>query len=86
MARPLFQEWSFTDQCGVGVNFGRRSVCVGGGRGRVSGDLGSFTAPGSANFSNLQTVWAQAQGSETKDPALHDSRASHTGHTSHPGH
>lgn len=33
-----------------------------------------WPAPSWANFSNLQTVWAQAQGSEAKGLALQDSR------------
>ena len=40
-----------------------------------------WPAPGWANFSNLQTVWAQAQGSEAKDPALQDSGRADSSHS-----
>lgn len=86
MARLLFQEWSFTIQCGVGVNGGGRSVCVCvvEREGRLGFGLFHWPAPSWANFSNLQTVWAQAQGSEAKDPALQDSRvADSSGSSTH---
>lgn len=45
--------------------------------------FGLFHCPaaGLANFSNLQTVWAQAQGSEAKDSALQDSRLADSSHS-----
>lgn len=82
MARLLFQEWSFTAQCGVGVNSGsRRSVCVGKREGKWGFGLFHWPVPGWANFSNLQTVWAQAQDSEAKDPALQDNRLADSSHS-----
>lgn len=72
MARLLFQAWSFTVQwTGGGVGGGgRRQLPVGEERkGRWRSGLFHWPVPGLANFSNLQTVWVQAQGSEAKDPA-----------------
>lgn len=59
------------------------SVCGKEEEGRGDKDLGSFTGPRLcwANFSNLQTVWAQAQGSKAKDPALHNSRSADSSHS-----
>lgn len=39
-----------------------------------------WPAPAWANFSNLQTVWTQAQGSEAQDSALQDSRLADSSH------
>lgn len=49
-------------------------MCVVEREGRWGFGLFHWPAPGWANFSNLQTVWAQAQGSEAKDSALQESR------------
>ena len=57
-------------------------VCGGGQReGRSGFGLFHWPAPGWANFSNLQTVWAQAQGSEAKVPALQDDRLANSSHS-----
>ncbi len=49
--------------------------------GRSGFGLFHCPAPGWANFSNLQTVWTQTQGSEAKDPALRDSRLADSSHS-----
>lgn len=49
--------------------------------GKTGFGLFHWPVPGWANFSNLQTVWAQAQGSEAKDPALQDSKLANSSHS-----
>lgn len=64
MVQHAIHEHSFTALCGVGANGdGTRSVCVCVVAGRWGFGLFHWTALSWANFSNLQTVWAQAQGS-----------------------
>lgn len=58
-------------------------VCVCAGRereGKWGFGLFHWPAPAWANFSNLQTVWTQAQDSEAQDSVLQDSRLAGSSH------
>lgn len=81
MARLLFQEFIFTAQCGVGGGGLMVTVELLCAWWRGFG-LFHWPAPSWANFSNLQTVWAQAQGSEAQGLALQDSRRADYSHSS----